>query len=289
MAHTHQDFELRRTGEEHAVYWQHRRVASVKSYHQLKNAFGGCCFIVGSGPSLTDLDIGRIARFDAITLNGAILKYTQAGLAPRHHHMAHRTVFRRHLDYARAGLECGAQCFFPYLGISNLCETEPSLLSRPNLYLYESIDKQHDRPRLSAQQFYDTYSEVPGIYLSSAYRDRRGTIGFNYQTDHGFFTSNTVSVSALQIAFYLGYSTIFLLGMEFGATGKSYFYNHTPEADNDLMKNYDPDIKVCFELARQAALDHAVKIYNLTPHSLLTPDIVPKITLEEGLVLAEQV
>lgn len=289
MAHTHPDFQLTRQGDVHEVKWKDASIAHVKGYQQLKNAYSGCCFIVGSGPSLQDLDIQRIAGFDAMTLNGSIAKYLDAGLYPRHHHMAHRTVFTRHLDYARRALESGTQCFFPYLGISKLCEADPRLVAYPSLYLYEAIDKKHDHRRLTSQQFWNTYSREPGIYMSERFQDRRGTIGFNAGSEHGFFTSNTVSVSAVQLALYMGYRTIFMLGMEYGATGKTYFYNQTPETINDLMQNYDPVIKTCFELAKQAADEQGFEIYNLTPHSLLTEDIIPRLSLEDAIRRAETI
>lgn len=76
--------------------------------------------------------------------------------------------------------------------------------------------------------------------------------------------------------------------MELGATGSGHFDNVDDIRANSLAKDYEPDIRVCFELARKAADEHGVSFFNLTPVSLLSSDIIPRITLSDALELLRE-
>lgn len=282
QAHIPPGLTLRRQASAHEVLWRGKHVAMVADYRNERARHSGVCLIVGAGPSLRDVDVRTFAAFDAIALNGAIVKYTQSGLAPRHHIMMDHKAFETHLDYAHAGLESGALCYYPYLGVASLFLDDAAHLGRTNLRLIESIDKKYDQPRLNPTAFYEQHHRLPGVYMSPEHPDRRGTIGFNAQGEAGFFTSNTVAVPAVQLALYLGYRTILLMGLELGYDGHTHF-NDAQQGRNELMASYDPDIKVCFELGNKACEDLGAEIYNLTPQSLLSADIAPRLSLQDAL------
>jgi Kdo-III transferase WaaZ len=280
-------FSLRRGEHFHEILWANRSIGYVKNFAELTGRFKGACFIVGSGPSVRNFDIRRIASFDTITLNGAILKFIASGLAPRHHLMADRWSFIKSFEFARSGLQSGATCFFPDSGIGQICAEEPALLRYSNLYCIDGIDKRYDRPRLEPHEFYEKYRSDREIYLSEDYRDRRGAIGFSSSPEHGFFSSKTVAIWAVQLAYVLGYRRMFFLGMELGATGNTHFHDAEGAQTNELNKFYEPDIRVCFQLAKQASKVLGFEMYNLTPDSLLTADIVPKMTFDHALNLLD--
>ena len=276
-------FALRRHGVLHEMYCRGRHIASARNISQIKNSFNGPCFILGAGPSLGEIDVARLRGFDLMTLNGAISKLLDHGLAPRHHVMIDRRAFEKQFPIVRAALESAENCFFSHSGAARICERDAELLKSPRLYLLEAIGERYDEPKLNPAEFHARFSAEPGIYLSPDHQSG-SRIGFSCAGDHGFFASRTVAVWAVQLAYYLGYREIYLLGMEFGATGAGHFYDAASvAAHNTLMKAYDPNIKVCFELAAKAAAERGFEIFNLTPRSLLSANTVPRMSLEDAL------
>jgi hypothetical protein len=283
----HPAFHLLRKGGTHQAFWHGAHVASVQSCLNLKNAFSGPCFILGAGPSLGQVDVDRLGPYATMTLNGAIQRYAD-GRRPTHHVMVDTNVITRHPEFAIKGINGGAHCFFAYKCLSRICEHDPALLGAPNVRLIEAIDKKYDQPPSPRRAFFERYRAAAGIYLPEPDTGGSPRIGFSAVPELGFFGSRTVAIWAIQLAYMLGYRALFLLGMELGATGSHHFYDvgHASGIGRG-RDHYETDIKRCFMLARQASIELGFTIHNLTPVSRLSGEIVPRMTFEEALAMAE--
>ncbi len=283
----HPQFKMVRTDAGHQVIWRGAKLSVVRSATSIKAPENTSAFIIAAGPSLKDIDLRRIPPHHSISLNGSIKRFIQADVIPTHCVIADHRVFDVCWEFVEQSIKSGAKCFFPFSGISHLCERNPELLQQhDNIYLIESVDKHYDKPRLSAKQFYDIYHNHIDIYLSPDHNRARGTIGFSTNAELGFFSSKTVAVWATQLAVALGYQYTYLIGMDLGGTGKTYFdskYSHNIAPD--FLPVYNPYIKVCFELGRQAAEDKGVNIYNLSANSTLSGEIIEKINFDTALTL----
>jgi KDO transferase-3 len=281
----HPKFKMVRSEKGHRVLWDESELGLVRTATSLRVSDDSNVFIVAAGPSLQKIDLKRIPPHHSISLNGSIKKFLHDDILPTHCIIADHRVFDVCWDFIELSIKSGANCFFPFTGISHICERDPGLIEQhDNIYLIESVDKHYDKPRMTAEEFYNAYRDHKDIYLSPQHNRARGTIGFSTNAELGFFSSKTVAVWATQLAVALGYRYTHLIGMDLGGTGKAYFdekYSHNTVPD--FLPVYDPYIKVCFELARQAAEERGIKIYNLSARSTLPDEIIEKIDFDTVL------
>ena len=91
-------------------------------------------------------------------------------------------------------------------------------------------------------------------------------VGFSMDIDKGIFSSDTVTYAKLQIAVSLGYSNIYLIGVDNGGTSGTYhFYN---EKNNEIEQKNNQSTyeksEVGFRYAEYFSKKHSFKISNAT-------------------------
>lgn len=284
----HPDFYLERTNQGYRVFWKKTCQGELSSVVSLKHTRSGSCFIVATGPSLAQVDIRQIKRYDTISLNGAIRKFSDAGFSPTHAMAVDRRIFERCPDFIRESIESGATCFFSPVGISRICEQGLRLPPADRGYLLESIARKFDQPLDGKRSFLSRHQDNPMIYCSDKYPAQDGIIGFSADANAGFFSFKTVAGWAVQAAVWMGYRNIFILGMDLGGTGMSHFYANEANKKPDFLRDYDPYIRVSFEQTRRAMDNLGFCVYNLSEKSVLSEHIIPKITIDEALAIAER-
>jgi len=283
----HRDFQLKRREYGHETFWKGQSAGIVRSIKPLEKTVSGVCFIVATGPSLQNIDLRFIKEFDTISLNGAIRKFNEAKFSPTHAVAVDRRIFERCPEFITESIQSGANCFFSPVGISRICEYQLGELDR--CYLLESITKKYDRPRIPTHEFYEACAANPKIYIPDNPEERSGgTIGFSNDASAGFFSFKTVAGWAVQLAVWMGYRDIFIIGMDLGGTGMKHFYENEQNKAPDFLKDYDPYIKVSFEQVRRAGNKLGFSVYNLSDKSTLPNDIIPKLTLDNALAIAKR-
>lgn len=283
----HAGFDIQRNELDCTILWKKKPVASIPYAHQLQNMFKGSCFIIASGPSLADIDLRIVAGYHTISLNCAIKKFNHDSVQPTHCIIVDHRVFERQWDCVKASILSGANCFFSYEGLSRICEREPELLTQGKIFLIESISRKFGVPRPSISECETNLKSDPEIFIAEEFPKLCRSVGFSTSLRKGLFSGKTVATWATQLGIALGYNEIFIIGMDLGGTGKKHFYadgNH--HAPPDFMKDYEPNIRVCFEQAKRASLANGFKIYNLSEHSTLPHEIIEKIGMEQALSLA---
>lgn len=279
----HPDFDLIR-GETHCtVQWKKQPLATIPFAHTLSKTVHGPCWIVASGPSLAEVDLTQITQYPTISLNCAIKKFLDAGLTPTHSIIVDHRVFERQWQCVVDSVRSGAHCFFSFEGLSIIAERAPELLNHGNIYLIESASRKYGVARVGIKQSLKQFQQDPDISLAPDLLPYCRAIGFSYNLEKGVFAGKTVATWAVQLAFGLGYDAIYILGMDLGGTGKTHFYADKNSPLPDFLRYYEPHIRGCFELARQASEKSGVKLYNLSQQSALPAHIIPKITLTEAL------
>lgn len=291
LAECHPKFSMERTATGHRVFWKKKEFGFIRNMQSVKGTGKGPCFVVATGPSLKAVDLKSLKGFETISLNGAGSKFRANGMVPNYVISTDARFFENHFEQVVDSVESGAKCFFSYDGLSRICERKPELFQRGNIYLIESISCKYDQP-LSSSGWPCSPEAVPaGIYLSPEFPDtrkRRGIMGFSCDAERGFFFGRTVAYLSVQLAHWMGNDPVFILGMDLGGTGKAYYHTTKARGVSDLMKYYEPEIRVPFEIARAAAEAEHFSVYNLSEHSTLPSSIIPKITLQEALALSNR-
>ena len=273
----HPDFFLQAHTNGFTVFWRNKPVAEVGNVRSLRNSNQGECFIVASGPSLGEVDFPRLANKVGISLNCSIKRFTDAGFQPRYSIIIDRRVFENHWACVRSSVLSGATCFFSFTGLSRICEREPALLAHGNVYLVEAIERKFDTPRKSSADFVKKYAHDPDVFIDTSIPAIAQTAGFSVNCDKGFFPGKTVVTWGVQLAAHLGYTTLYILGMDLGTTGQGYFYGDAANISTGVAKDYEPYIRVSFEQARRAAERNGFRIFNLSTNSALPGSIIEKI------------
>jgi KDO transferase-3 len=292
LAECHPSFSMERTADGHRVFWKKKEVGFVRNMQAVKGTGKGPCFLVATGPSMKGVNLEEIRGHQTISFNGAINLFLEKGMKPDHVLIPDVRIFEYCFEFIEKSVRSGANCFFSHTGLSRICERNPNLLNEGRIFLIEPIDNKYDQP-LSASDWPVAPADAPhGVYMSAETPDtrkRRGIMGFCCDADQGFFFGRTVAYLGVQLAHWLGNHPIFILGMDLGGTGTTHCYAGTANGKSDFLRYYEPEIRVPFEIARQAAEAEHFSIYNLSEHSTLPSSIIPKITLKEALAIAKEV
>ncbi len=282
----HPGFAIERHADYVTILWANQPIAQLANLASLKAQFTGACFTIATGPSLTEIDLTQTQEHDQISLNCAIRKFTDASMAPTHCVIVDRLIFENHWECVQASILSGAYCYFSAEGLSRICERDPTLLTRGNIYLIEAVGRQFGLARPTVAEFNQLYAMDADVFLADEAYGARGTIGFCRDAEKGVFSGKTVATWAVQLAYYLGYQNNFIVGMDLGGTGKSHFYSNTDHKPPDFLADYEPYIRSSFEQARKASDKLGFSIYNLSKNSTLPHEIIPKISYDEALKLA---
>lgn len=283
----HPEFDIARQKTGCDIFFKKHHIATIPYANSLGKQFKNSCFTIATGPSLAEFDLNLIKDWDTISLNCAIKKFNATQLKPTHCIIVDRRIFENQWECVEASIISGANCFFSFVGLSIICEKNPSLLTYGNIYLVESTSRKFGMPRPTINKCQKAFGNDPEIYLDPHLPEYCRSIGFSTNLEKGLFSGKTVATWATQLVFSLGYHNNFIVGMDLGGTGKKHFYAEEKNGAPDFIKDYEPHIRACFELAKKVCDEKGWGIYNLSVKSTLPDNIIKKISIEEALKIAQ--
>lgn len=226
---------------------KYRQIKSLKNIHKGKR-----CFIVATGPSLTFEDLELIKDEYTFGMNSGVLAFDRTSWRPSYYGIQDEYVYRKiEKDIFNAS---GNDLSEIYVS-SNICNT------------FKIPDK---------------YKVFPLHYLDHKMPHRKGFGRFEFSNDcySTIYDSYSIVFSLLQLACYMGFSEIYLLGCDCNyQQPKSHFieYGHSdPHAE--IMG----DKIICghFEF-KKFADKRGIKVFNCTRGGSL--EIYERISLEDVL------
>ena len=230
-----------------------------KNLRTLKGVHAGeRCFIIGNGPSLKASDLDRLCDEYTFAFNRIYKIFNQTAWRPTYYCSQDEKMLRNSLADIREQIET------------------PYFFAPINLKWYEGIDD------LSTDFFFSMHSP----------EDFREKPAFSTDLAHQIEWSNTVAYTAIQIAVYMGFKEIYLLGVDHSfsvyqnskgeiikdPTAKDYF---SDDYNKDKDKLYIPMLDLstlAFESARDYADAHDIKIYNATRGGKL--EVFPRVDFD---------
>jgi hypothetical protein len=242
---------------------------------ELKDSkIGKECYLIASGPSLSNANLDEVVNGDIITMSSSFLNPIVDKISPVIHVEAplHApfdqddlySEYMRQLDNVFSGSD--TRILF---GVGSM-----------NNSYFEKIEER----RLGEKNINYTYGFVN--YVSSlGYDGLMKDHDCYWDISKSPFSPSTVSHSALQIAMYMGYSNIYLLGFDANrvleVVNKQHLYFHEPlsaqlaandNLNNVKMSNYfNSTAKTfsCYDGIADYANKKGINIINLTPNSWL--------------------
>lgn len=225
---------------------------------KLKNIHKGQrVFIVATGPSLTMEDLELIKNEYSISMNSIVNSFNQTSFRPTYYMIQDGNVIDRIHKQIN---ECDLKSVYIGVGNARLMKVNVGR-NREKL-----IQKKRIKYRLNlAYHYYDM-----------CYKPNKSKMVFSDNFARQSYDGFTVTYSAIQFAYYLGFSEIYLLGCD--CTYGGHFDDKDHENNNNLNK-VKPSYFAAYECARKFFTDRGVKIFNCTRGGML--DIYTRKNLEE--------
>lgn len=108
-----------------------------------------------------------------------------------------------------------------------------------------------------------------------------GSRGFSFDLEEGIYSGYTIAHFALQLAVWMGFAEIYLLGLDLRLDGhRTHFFGHDHRSDNHEDTEF-PKMRDCLGLAAEALRPSGTLVYNLSPRSTL--DCFPAASYEWAL------
>lgn len=213
-------------------YYQKNRLGQYKGIHKGKR-----CFIIGNGPSLRmeDLDVLAKQREICFGLNLIHMAYPNTRWRPDYICVSDILTIKKNAEKIIKNNKC------------------PLFIADSFLRLYgdELVDRR-------IMPFCKLYSDEIKQY----------EYGFSRDIEQGICNANSVAYYALQIAAYMGFEEIYLLGMDNGNWALHFDGEYLEEADV-LRQNFDwmmesRIILQAFQKAEELSKEYGYKVYNAT-------------------------
>lgn len=254
---------------------------SLGDLKQLKGQYTGAVFIVTSGPSVNDFPLERYAETPMIAVNGSIACFPPS-IEPLFFLCDDSSVASSKSDLVGSGLR---RARFAGLGASamiRLAEQDAAALWESNLFLIERVNRWMDKPQLSDRSFaWRERHNSDYVIQHSLFSQKRSRIGFSRNFAAGYFSCRTIAYTAIQLACYLGFNRIIMVGMDLRSSLGN-FYDPTGARERSrLDEDYEDLILPHFTWMAKRALGPDFQVFNLSLNSRLPVEVLPKISLAE--------
>lgn len=182
--------------------------ADREKLSSLKNKFKGKrCFIIGNGPSLNKIDLNLLKSEYTFGVNGIFYKTKEMGFKPTFYVVEDYHVMQDNVDEI-VDFNCEYN-FFP------------------------ARYKKHFKGKMRDNNTFFHLNE--GFYIEGGpnYEKPR----FSYDASSRLYCGQSVTIVNLQMAYYLGFDEVYLIGMDF-----NYDLPSTAIVDGDVIESTEDDI-----------------------------------------------
>lgn len=242
----------------HSTYFYYKRMEHEHHYNEIWDKLKGSkkgekCFIIGNGPSLTVSDLEKLTGYDCFAVNGIYNVFPQTKWRPKYYLLIDRYI----------------------------CTPEK----------VRDVDAEY----VFLSDYYCKYNPVlrkDFICMHNIYHLSQKNMFFSEDMKKGFSPCATVTYTAMQIAAYMGYSEVYLLGIdhsyryEFDKTGKivknnvanTHFYHDASPRDfvADSAAN-----ERAYRTFKKYAEEHGITVKNATRGGKL--EVFERVDLDELL------
>lgn len=271
---------------EREIIWDGQITGKTQPLTNIENRHRGkACFVLGTGPSINELDLHQLGGHPVIGVNGAIAVMAKYQLRPAHYTVTDLDFFENRFAMIRQVIESGSSCFFSSGGLRIIAEKDPTLLAAKTLYLSEVVNRPYGRPRLRQEEFLRWANEEEALVLPQPPRDDDSRVGWSRDLRHGVFCSRTILFRALQIAAFLGYERIYVLGMDLNYKGpEARAYDEGAKArPTKIERDFEPFILPAFQVLKGEIEAGRLEVYNLSDKSRLPEDVLPRLSYAAAL------
>lgn len=242
------------------IAYRGRKIGPLLHPSVLRDEAGAEIFIIGSGPSIADVDLAALGPRTAILLNGAIsLAGVQIG-APLAVAIEDERFVWRHFAMMREKIAGDAICLLSVAVLRAICEHDASFLAGRRVILIDDIRKPYRGRRREAGEL---------AQLDFARLNADGSAGFSSDPGRGVFHGGSVVVSALQFAVFCAPERIGLFGIDITNADNPRFYETAGESAKSGVARAGKRILAHVALAIAVCRERGIELLNFSAVSAL--------------------
>lgn len=240
------------------------RSSAVGAFAAWRNAYSGPVLLLASGPSAGRLNLPVWRDIPVITMNGAIAKLMGSPLSPLFYVCSDLSFAHQQPDLYRQGLGLATRLALWPEAIQVL---SPELAAKAHpLHRAPATRLEH---RLGAEQ--EQAQRLPALFSRRA-RD----IGFSCNLDYGIFDVRTVAFIALQLAYHLGFTEIYLAGVDLNSDRPRFYEDgRSPTSPCGLDEHLHSRILPGLQVMQTAMRAAGRQVFNLSTCSRIPADLIP--------------
>jgi KDO transferase-3 len=251
-----------------------QRELTVHDFDSCRNIESGAVFILASGLSAKSFPIEKFAHVPMITMNGAISMFLNTDVKPYFYVCSDRSFSEQQpylFNYAMTVSQRVA-LWEDHARTSGIC---------PSGQLY-ALSKAKKPSWLHSVLGRHT----PLVTHPPLRAYGKGKIGFSKDMREGFFDARTVAYLAIQLAFHVGFSKVFLVGVDLKENSGRFYENHDSiNSPCGLDQHYHTRILPSLELMSQKIIGDDFRVYNLSDCSRIPESVIPRVTLAQAETL----
>jgi hypothetical protein len=251
--------QLPRLGLKRKAYLHENRKINQRSSALLKKwkseSQSGRCFILANGPSINEVDVSLLKNEVCFGVNATYQLFERLDWFPEYYLVTQRdrllesiSTFRELSHRTKFAYCDGLEYPTPHTFTTGFSEDNTVLLNQ-RLLLWGSL-----------MGFWPVRNTV-GYFFNRRVRKR----AFSENPFKGVYLGKSVVFACLQIAYWLGFDEIFLLGVDMNYSGKStHFFGNASWVPD---QNYELEVAPIFHLFAQYLKRHRVMVYNCSMES----------------------
>lgn len=262
---------------EQAVYapvsgsWRsHTSHVTLHDFENCRTTESGAVFIIASGMSAKSFPLEQFAHVPMITMNGAISMFLNTDVKPCFYACTDKSFSEQQPSLFKYALAASRRVALwedhaRSSGIRPAGQLYPLTKAKKPSWL-DVVRGKH--AALVADH------SLPGFH--------QRPIGFSKDMSEGFFDARTVAYLTLQLAYHLGFSKVFMVGVDLNEkSGRFYENRMSTNSPCGLDQHYYTRILPSFELMSRKVIGDDFRVYNLSDCSRIPESVVPRVTLAQ--------
>ena len=257
-------------------------LASALKFRQSRNSQSGPLFIVASGPSAKDFPFEKYRKYPMFAVSGSIQLLMPSGIRPFFYLCDDNSFATQRHEILAEAIECAERVALSPRVITITKEKSPGILDDKNLHQLARVNRAAATAALSDRQFAWHTRNDPDIERRfSLFRKKPNRIGFSRNMEKGYYSCRTIPYAGLQLAYHLGFQTVFLVGVDLNSSKGRFYEAGASAMPSHLDEDYEDYILPCFKLMSDKVVSERFRVFNLSMDSRLPSSVVPKITLSQ--------
>ncbi|MHC8400193.1 lipopolysaccharide biosynthesis protein [Pseudomonas sp. MDT1-17] len=237
---------------------------------ECRNIQKGAVFIIASGATAKDFPLEKFADIPMITMNGAISMFTGSGIRPFFYACTDQGFSREQPELFSQAMRISQRVALREEHIWHTTvapEGELYLLGRAPKLSWTDLVFRADKELVRSRKLGN---------------GRNRTLGFSKNLKRGFFDARTVAYLALQIAYHVGFTKVFLVGVDLNQSVSRFYEEADTLASPCLLdQHFYTRILPSFEILSKYVVDEVFQVYNLSSSSRIPGELIPRVTLDE--------